>query len=331
VEGDMKKCIVSILAGLMTVSALLAQTDSLSTGKLKYEAAKARIESDALASYSNSLVAAMASLKQKGDLDTFLIVRKELERISVEKTIGSTNNPAAIINFNTAKFDAEKSQKVQALTKQYVAYLEGLIKQAMLANKIDDAKRIKAELDRVKFEQADSESKSTNVTNMAVQVEQKEEAVSSEVADTNSKTNVRVASFPVGTREYNGHHYFMIKQQKTWTAAKEYCESLSGHLVTFSDFNERKFCESLLPGYGQFWVGVVRKDNKWKWFDGKSVLTSMWAKRHPKAGKNYDFIHLQLHQGGDGLHTSDDNGIGVVGEPEAPGGQGWWSMCEWDY
>lgn len=170
----MKKHIVSVLAGLLIVSSLVAQVDSLSVSKTKYESARTKIESDAMASYSNSLVAVMATLKQKGDLDTFLAVQKELERLGIKKTLGNTNSTVSVINLNAAKYTSDVNQKLQNLIKQYIVYLEGLIKQAMVTNKIDEAKEIKIEIDRVKFEHADLESKLPKVEQSKAEAKQAE-------------------------------------------------------------------------------------------------------------------------------------------------------------
>ncbi|MDD4869849.1 MAG: C-type lectin domain-containing protein [Kiritimatiellae bacterium] len=294
----MKKCIVSILAGLITISTLLAQTDSLSVGKLKYESAKARIESDALAAYSNSLVAAMVPLKQKGDLDTFLIVRKELERISVEKTIGSTNSTAGIINLNATRCDVEKSQKVQALTKQYVAYLEGLIKQAMLANKIDDAKGIKAELDRVKFEQADSESKVVKVaepvadnkmTNAIVQMAQKKKTLHSVVGTWRHPSGYINIFYPDGRIEqkgapdYSGSYEFIDEAK---TKFKRTCKM--GAVIMY-DYNP--VADTLIEGkkVGNDGLLFTRisdvMENDKKADSSSDATTNIPVKVFPKSGK----------------------------------------------
>ena len=37
---------------------------------------------------------------------------------------------------------------------------------------------------------------------------------------------------------YNGHSYSFFPSDLTWYEAKDYCESLGGHLVTISDENE---------------------------------------------------------------------------------------------
>ena len=164
----MKRYVVSMLAGLVFVGSLVAQSDILGIGRSKYEAAKSKIDADTLVSYSNALAAAMAPLKQKGDLETFLAIQKELERVSAERTIGSTNSPVGIIVSSAVKFGNEQALKTQVLVKQYMTHLEGLMKTAMQADKINDAKEIKGEIDRVKFELADLDSKTVKVVAPAV-------------------------------------------------------------------------------------------------------------------------------------------------------------------
>lgn len=262
----MKKCIASILAGLMIMSTLLAQTDSLSVGKLKYESAKEKIESDALASYSNSLTTAMAPLKQKGDLDTFLTIQKELERINADKTIDSTNSSSGLIHLNATKCVTDRNQKLQNLIKQYVAYLEGLIKQAMLTNKIEDAKEIKTELDKAKFLLADLESKLPNV-------EQPKKAEPPTASAPIKLPKVRISS---RAKEYEKHHYLVVKEIMSWEKAKAACEKAGGHLVTFSTKEENDFVKSL--GGGDYWIGLTKLSGKWEWVDGSEVSYTDWGK-----------------------------------------------------
>lgn len=150
--------LVVMIAALCVLSAS-AQTNSFESLKARYESAKSKIESEAFDAYSNSLVAAMAPLKQKGDLDTFLMIQNELKRLSVERMITSSNVQPEVVSVISKKIDTDENQKIATLTKQYVQYLEGLIKQLMSADKIEDAKEVKAELEKVKFLLADLESK----------------------------------------------------------------------------------------------------------------------------------------------------------------------------
>lgn len=131
---------------------VVAQAESTLAGKSQ----------DALAAYGAGLAAAKESLQRQGKLDTFLLIQAEKKRFDIEKTVlePSGNADAAELDrligiykkaIATARADQMKS--MHALRQRYVAALDKLVKEHMLANQIeqatkanDESKRIQAEI-----------------------------------------------------------------------------------------------------------------------------------------------------------------------------------------
>ncbi|MBQ7170282.1 MAG: putative Ig domain-containing protein, partial [Synergistaceae bacterium] len=79
---------------------------------------------------------------------------------------------------------------------------------------------------------------------------------------------------------HNGHRYRIYPDGMTWTQAKEYCESLGGHLVTITSQEEQNVVASLvLSGdKNSYWLGGQKNDNDaWSWIDGSAWDYTHWA------------------------------------------------------
>ena len=76
----------------------------------------------------------------------------------------------------------------------------------------------------------------------------------------------------------NNHVYRVFPRSTMWTNAKEYCESLGGHLVTISGDAERELVQELCRRahdvlgfyWAAFWtggerIGLANTENRWKW------------------------------------------------------------------
>lgn len=125
----------------------------------KYETAKKQIMTTSVMAYSNGLTAIMLQLKQKGELDSFLVVQAEQKRLVADAVIddGLTNSVESVASL-ARKVIADRNAKIAVQLRRYVAQLEVNLKQAMMADKIDDAKFIKEVLDPAKSELAQLDS-----------------------------------------------------------------------------------------------------------------------------------------------------------------------------
>jgi len=136
------------------------QADSTDAFKTKYELLRKQVNGMAASTYTNGLNAIAKQLKQKADLDAYLIVQAEQKRAATTPVIddGLTNSNPAVVSL-AQKVVQDRDSKVLGHLKQYRLDMEGQLKQLMLADKIDEAKEVKTEIDKVKFEIADLESK----------------------------------------------------------------------------------------------------------------------------------------------------------------------------
>jgi hypothetical protein len=79
----------------------------------------------------------------------------------------------------------------------------------------------------------------------------------------------------------NQHLYLYVKKQKTWHAARDYCATLGGHLVTIQAPSENKFVYDLAVwGNTDFgtWLGGTdeEKEGSWKWVTGEDWRYHSW-------------------------------------------------------
>ena len=102
---------------------------------------------------------------------------------------------------------------------------------------------------------------------------------------------------PADAVKYNGHSYKIIDKSLTWNAAKAYCESLGGHLVTITDFNEQVIIDTMLKnysgGYFGFWLGAEKISGAWKWVSGEIFNYTNFAPGEPNNSGNYLQIYGQ--------------------------------------
>lgn len=87
-----------------------------------------------------------------------------------------------------------------------------------------------------------------------------------------------------GMTSHNNHVYRIITESITWPKAKEYCESLGGHLLTITSREEHDVIERMLADayhselgvsykYSScFWIGGEKKNNSWQWITGEKII-----------------------------------------------------------
>jgi len=97
-----------------------------------------------LAQYGKSLDAEMTLLKNKGDLDNFLVFQAERERLNKEASVPlPKESPAPFMALSKAHY-----QNVGQLMRQYIQALDDFIKNEVMAGRIEAAKEAKAEKDK---------------------------------------------------------------------------------------------------------------------------------------------------------------------------------------
>ena len=82
----------------------------------------------------------------------------------------------------------------------------------------------------------------------------------------------------------NGHRYQLFDSSMSWDEAKEYCESLGGHLATVTSAEEQEIIESLLANgtRNSYWLGAkLDEERSWKWLNGEEFSYGNWASGQP--------------------------------------------------
>lgn len=83
---------------------------------------------------------------------------------------------------------------------------------------------------------------------------------------------------------YNGHKYvrYDVDESLTWQEAKEYCETLGGHLATITSEAEQNAVESIVVGgkSDQYWLGAEKTYNRFsegEWITGEPWTYENWV------------------------------------------------------
>jgi hypothetical protein len=147
----MKTLIASIVI-LVGVSAVAQQTNTLDSLRQSYETKQRFI----LAQYGKGLDTTMADVKKKGDLDSVLILQAEQQRFGAEKTVPDPKDAKPQFSLASQAY----YQAMVALLGQYAASLDTLIKKEVTADRIEQAKVVKTEKDKIDFMLADMQTKS---------------------------------------------------------------------------------------------------------------------------------------------------------------------------
>ena len=138
----MKKCYMFLgILLLNTFVGVAQQPPSLQVLQQTYETRQKTL----VAQYAKSLDAELAALKKKGDLDNYLLVQAEAERLSKESSVPLPKDAkAAFKELCTAHY-----QRWALLTRQYLQALDALIKAELIAGRIESAKESKTEKEKI--------------------------------------------------------------------------------------------------------------------------------------------------------------------------------------
>ena len=135
------------------VQSQTAQTNRLELLRSSYGFASTKIivdehkqKEDALVQYGKSLDSAMAVLTQRGDIDTYGIIDSEAKRFGTDKTVLTNATQPYVVSAITkyqkqiAETEEDSTQRQVTLLKKYIEALNGLVKDLMVQNKIDEAR-----------------------------------------------------------------------------------------------------------------------------------------------------------------------------------------------
>jgi len=126
---------------LVTGAVCAQQKNTLGTMQQAYQTKQLAI----LSQYNKGIDVTLEELKKKGDLDNFLIVSAEKKRFEQEMRVLAPSEahdafrPVTLYHYRA----------IAALQEQYIKALEGLIKQEVVAGRIEEAKALKMEKDTI--------------------------------------------------------------------------------------------------------------------------------------------------------------------------------------
>lgn len=127
------------------------QTNALTTLRQAYQ----KQQQSAFGQYEKAVDAFMAEAKRQGDLGGVLLLQAEKKRLDVEKTVPAPKEAQG--SFRPA---AEAyCQAMTTLLGQYSKALDGLVKKEVTADRIEEAKVIKAEKDNADLMLADMQAR----------------------------------------------------------------------------------------------------------------------------------------------------------------------------
>ena len=86
---------------------------------------------------------------------------------------------------------------------------------------------------------------------------------------------------------FNGHTYLYYSSPVTWYFAKEYCESLGGHLITITSEQENQLAKQITDN-NNVWLGATDagSEGTWYWITGESFEYSDWLELQPDNAPN---------------------------------------------
>lgn len=105
-----------------------------------------------------------------------------------------------------------------------------------------------------------------------------------------SRTTPAMTGF-TSQQNYNGHSYYRSTGSMTWTAARQACLNMGGHLVTVTSAAENNFIYNLWPSG---WIGLTDEvvEGQWRWVTGETYSYQSWNPGEPNNSNNEDYIQF---------------------------------------
>lgn len=127
----------------------------------------------------------------------------------------------------------------------------------------------------------------------------------------------------------NQHLYLYVKESKTWHAARDYCASRGGHLVTIQVPSENLFVYNISSDNDQrgIWLGASdeAQEGKWEWVTGEPWAYSNWKKEPLQLPDQPDNQHQAQTSGANYLLMIWDKTWYDVTNADYP-----YFVCEWE-
>lgn len=297
-----------------------AEVSAVEAIKAKYESAMNQVEkdfdkqmSDALTAYGAGIDASMKSMKQKGDLDAYLAVEKEKTRYGIEKTVpdpcpavDSIVKLVAAYQVATNTVETNTLARSVAIQKQYVAQYDALIKKLVQGDKIDDAKKVKEERERLQLALAENESRFSKSASP--------DKTRPDPAAAAGNVEPEKTYIP-GVMKFQKRYYYVTTgpEVNSWKSNQRFCRELGGYPVTIHSAEEQEMVRKLAGG-NKVWLGASNLGG-WRWVDGGASFNNYvnWSKNATKKEEA-----LIMDEDGAWLDVSDGDKLRIA------------TVVEWD-
>ena len=175
-----------------------------------------------------------------------------------EAELKSTKAKAAVRDYERKIEDVDEDFEKQLKNLEKSYQMKSEILRARLLSNLNAA--MEEEAKRVRLEEA------TEIKELIKQRKETELPTLDQL-----KWKVAKAKIPKTAVKFNGHHYAICTEQKTWHVARDHCESLGGHLARIESRKELEFVIALVKNLDP--NGNV----KVLWIDGSRFqLTDRW-------------------------------------------------------
>ena len=174
-------------------------------------------------------------------------------------------------------------------------------------------------LDAIMPENSGSETAGTDIGVMSLQADTEVMALNGSPTEA-AQYAVTVPAGNFEISQYSGHGYAIFDMDMTWEEARDYCQSLGGHLVTIGCLEENMFIQSLVSNAGIKYAAIGMSDEEeegtWVWVTGEPMDFTFWNYREPNNAGNEGQDHGYMYDNG-----RWDDGFYNVRYP---------FICEWD-
>lgn len=123
---------------------------------------------------------------------------------------------------------------------------------------------------------------------------------------------------------FNEHQYKFYPYSMTWHEAKEFCETVGGHLAVVTTEEEWSFIQSkAIANTGHFWLGATdeKLEGEWKWITGEPWSFTAWSDEYPNSNSDADYLYISS--------TREYMWYNWAEEMDNNAKEGF--VCEWDY
>lgn len=335
---------MAVFAYLMFISSAMAQTprpNSLESLRTAYSNSLARISAEsqrqkqaAAIQYGQTLENSLKGLKQKGDIATYSAIQQEQKRFQTEKTVLTNDfifhvaDAVATYQKQLAIADSDFAQRHLALLKKYGLVLNGLIKDLMVRDKIDEARaagEAQRESEMLVAELESQMQKPTDPPAALTPVQELEPPATLEATPVQKVNIAGKKPVPADASAFNGHHYKLLSDAADWSKAQFKCRAMDGHLAAIERIEENAFIQGLLGEHEGVWIGAESSFSSWRWVtSATSFAYQHWAPGHPvnkTPGKKLGSgIKAAMNKEGFWFSQSGDDSTGISAY-----------ICEWDY